>query len=127
MFHREELFKGTHSVWTWNILVDLQLMQIQEEHSMIGKQAYSLHTKRQVTPMWVVSRHSYFESSHDKSNLFIHGMENQLNTKSVQIPIPPKWKLHRRFHIRPKSIQFWAMWKSIYREINSSPEYKNSY
>ena len=65
------------------ILVDLQQMQIEEEHSRICKQAYSLDTWRQVAPMWVVSWHAYFESSHGKAHLFMHGIENQLNTKSL--------------------------------------------
>ena len=39
--YREKLFKGTQSVCTWKISVDLQRMQIQKERSRIYKQAYS--------------------------------------------------------------------------------------
>ena len=90
--YREELFKGTHLVCTWNILVDLQKMKIQEEHPRIYKQSYSLDTWRQVAPMWDVSWHAYFESSHGNSHLLIHGMENQLNTKSLHKYLLWVWK-----------------------------------
>ena len=67
-------------------------MKIQEEHSRIYKRAYSLDTWRQVAQMWVVSWDAYFESSHGKAHLFIHGMENQLNTKSLQKYLLQVWK-----------------------------------
>ena len=79
----------TRVVWghtfscTWNILVDLQQMQMSEEHLRMYKQPFSLDTWRQVAPMWVVSWHAYFKS-HGRAHWFICGIENILNTKSLQ-------------------------------------------
>ena len=111
-------------------------MQIQEENSRIYKQAYYFDIWRQVAPMWVLSWHAYSKSSLGKAHLFIHGMENQLNTKRLQKYLLWVGKYqttkeevdkHRMFQIRQKSIQLWAVWKCIYTEINFSQAYKNSY
>ena len=58
-------------------------MQIQGEHSRIYKQAYSLDIWRQV---------ANFENSNGKAHLFIHGIDNQLNTKSLQNYVLWVWK-----------------------------------
>ena len=80
-------------------------MQIQEEHSRIYKQAYSLYTWRQVASMWVVSWHVFFESSHGKAHWFIHGMETQLNTKSHQKHLLWVWKY--KYHQKWKLTNTW--------------------
>ena len=59
-------------------------MQIQEENSRIFKKVYYLDIWLQVAPMWDLSWHAYSESSHGKAHFFIPGIENQLNTKSLQ-------------------------------------------
>ena len=67
-FYWEESFEGTHLVCTWNISVPLQQMCIQWKQSRIFRQAYSLDTWRQGAPMYVVSWHAYFKSSHGKAH-----------------------------------------------------------
>ena len=78
---------------------------------VIKKKSYSLDTWRQVVPIWVVSWHAYFKSSHGKTHLFRNDMENQLNTKSLSKVFVWVWKnhyhqsgswQHMTFHIRWK-------------------------
>ena len=114
--YREELFQVTHTVCTWNILVDLQQIQIQEEHSRIY---ISKHILCILEGKW-----PQCELSHDMSTL--HGMENQSNTKIHHKHLLWVWKYQYHqsggwqindVYFSWNAIQLWAMWKYIYAEI----------
>ena len=122
-FYREELFQVTHRVRTWNILVDLQQMQFKKNiKGYINKHILCI-----LEVKWPQSELCQdFESSHGKAHWFIHGMENQLNTKSHQKYLLWVWKYQYNqngswqtlmFHINRKAIQLWAMWIFIFTEI----------
>ena len=92
-WHGEESFEGTHLVCTWNISVPLQQMRIQGKQSRIFRQAYYLDTWRQGAPMYVVSWHAFFQSSHGKADYFLHGMLWYSMCIFVESPILIKRKL----------------------------------
>ena len=85
-FYLEESFECTHFVCTWNISVPLQQVRLQGKQLRIFRQTYSLDTRRQGAPMFVVSWHAYFKSSHGKAH-WIFTLNGQLREEVKKNPL----------------------------------------